>query len=174
MDRVHLVDGPGFRRVWPVFATWFTITWILTALTLAMNASWNIWHFIPESWWHPLNLLLFWVFPVFVLNLYLKFRWSGLQPRAFARKHWVDILMVIPALRGMAFIRIFNVGRVGFVVRWMSMTRRSFSVYRKGRKSKQALADRKRKAAAAQVAGSSGGPPPVEGPALRSERFRSP
>lgn len=174
MERVRPFDRPGFQRGWPIFANWFTVVWILTALTLAMNASWNIWHFIPESWWHPINLALFWVFPVFVLNLYFKFRWSGLPPKRFARQHWVDILMVIPALRGMAFIRIFNVGRVGIVVRWVSMTRRSFSIYRKGRKSKQALAERKRKAAAAKAAGVSVALYVEEGPTLPAQRFRSP
>jgi hypothetical protein len=142
----------AFQRWWPVLANVVVVLWLTGLLVVFFHADVPVWHLIHPDHIPTMRLVLFWVFPFFVLNLWFQFRWSGLGPREFARKRWLDILMVVPVFRALQFIRLFRLGMLGFVVRAAHRVRSAIQLSRRARRSaKKAAKVVKAKAALSQA-----------------------
>ncbi len=108
-------ESPANR--WKTFVDIATVVWLgLFAVS-----------FVPGEQFSPpwLGTLALGLLGVFVADLGVTYVRSGLPPGAFLRRHWTDVLLVIPYFR---IFRILRVGRGMRIVRLLRMRRATKAV----------------------------------------------
>lgn len=104
------------RRWWTRIVDAVTVVW-LCAFLIVVGATYGLLS-VPPGVLSAADRLLWWLVPVFVLDVGLLYRWSEEDIRTFARRNSLLVLTAIPWLRP---LRVIRAGRglraVGVLVR---------------------------------------------------------
>ncbi len=101
--------GPATSR-WTAFVDAATVVWlVLFGLSFVPSG-----RFTPPPWLGTVTLGLL---GVFIADLGVTYVRAGLPPVAFLRRHWTDVLLVIP------YFRIFRIVRVARGLRVLRLLR---------------------------------------------------
>lgn len=142
-------DASLLRRCWPAYVDVVTVLWLVLFLLALLHTDVDVLDLLPDAAVVGLEEVLFLLSGVYVTDLYLQYRWSGLSRGRFARTRLLDILMAVPFLR---FLRGANALRAGGHSARMflaaSRVRKGTSLYRKSRRvvrSGSTLRERRRR-----------------------------
>ena len=85
---------------------------------------------IPESYETAWTAVNWSIWAVFAVDVWFKYRKTG-SPREFVRRHWFDLLLLIPFFRVLAILRVLR------LMRMLRLARAGLGAYRAYRKTKR-------------------------------------